>query len=407
MYIIYRFAGIFLDTECEEKKKQIMCYGIFYIVNSVTFVLYHSPIINIVVNLAGVYLVYTVLYKGSISKRLLAVGTMYLFGMVSDMLIAIPMNLAYEPGDSVSALSSVLAALGMYVLEIICEHFAKKKMKLSFSDTIRFLSIPICSIVMNGIVMTQQIDNKILIVTLGMGTLVINTMVLYYYNQIQMQYEKEYHNELLERQAEEYEEQLLQTEELYQEMRTMKHEIKHFTGNMEELLRMERKEDIQEILDGIKERISKYEMLYFSGNPVLDSILNYICKKAEKQNLHIETDIRIPSDLPLKAIDMNIILGNLLENAMEAVEHVSEKVIILQMKYEKEMLFIHTSNAYDGVYYKKGETYVTRKKNKNSHGIGLENVKRIVGKYNGSMQIKPLESEFVVDILMNSKPQEK
>lgn len=358
-------------------------------------------------NLVGVYLVYTALYKGSISKRLLAVGTMYLFGMISDMLIAIPMNLAYEPGDSVSALSSVLAALGMYVLEIICEHYAKKKMKISFSDTIRFLSIPLCSIVMNGIVMTQQIDNKILIVTLGMGTLLINIMVLYYYNQIQMQYEKEYHNKLLERQAEEYEEQLLQTEELYQEMRTMKHEIKRFTGNMEELISLERKEDIQEILDGIKEKISKYEMLYFSGNPVLDSILNYICKKAEKQNLHIETDIRIPSDLPLKAIDMNIILGNLLENAMEAVERVSEKVIILQMKYEKEMLFIHTSNAYDGVYYKKGETYLTRKKNKNSHGIGLENVKRIVGKYNGSMQIKPLESEFIVDILMNSKPWEK
>lgn len=404
MYIIYRFAGIFLEVECVEKNKQIICYGLFFIVNSGLFVLYHSPVINIVVNLVGGYILYTVLYDGTVSKRILAVGTMYLFNMAADMTIAIPMNLSYLPGDSVSVLSSVLSVLGMFVLEIICECFAKKKMKISVSDTIRFLSVPVCSIVMNGIVMMQQIDNKILIITLGMGTLLINIIVLYYYNQIQMQYEKEYRHELLERQVDEYEEQLVQMEEMYQEMRIMKHEIKHFAGNMEELINLEQKEDFKEVLDGIKDSISRYEMIYFSGNPVLDSILNYICKKAEKQNVYIEADIKIPSDLSLKAIDMNIILGNLLENAIEAVENVSEKFVILHMKYEKEMIFIHIRNSYDGIYYKKGDKYLTKKKNNHNHGIGLENVKRVVEKYNGSIKIEPLESEFIVNILMNNKP---
>lgn len=404
MYIIYRFAGIFLEVECAGKRKQIISYGIFWIVNSGLFVLYHSPIINIAVNLGGVYILYTVLYTGTVSKRILAVGTMYFFNMIADITIAIPMNPSYLPGDSVSVLSSVSSVLGMFVLEIICEHFVKKNMQISFSDTIRFLSIPMCSIAMNAIVMTQQIENKVLIVTLGIGTLLINIIVLYYYNQIQMQYEKEYHRELLERQVEEYEEQLLQTEEIYREMRAIKHEIKHFTGNIEALIKLEKKEDIQEAFDEIRESISKYEMMYFSGNPVLDSILNYICKKAEKQRTHIETDIKIPSDLPLRAIDMNIILGNLLENAVEAVENIPEKAVMLQMKYEKEMLFIRIKNSYDGIYYKKGNNYITRKNHKNNHGIGLENVKKIVEKYNGSMQIEPSETEFIVNILMNAKP---
>lgn len=403
VYIIYRFARIFFDIEQTEKKKQIILYSGFFVINSILFVFYHSPIVNILVNLVGVYVVFTVLYGGKISRKLFAVGTTYIFNMIADMIIAIPMNLSYEPGESVSMLSSVMSVVGMFILEIICEEFLKSKMKISFSDTIRFLSVPMCSILMNGIVMTQQIDNKVLIITLGMGTLLINIIVLYFYNQIQIQYEKDYHQKLLELQVHEYEMQLIQTQQMFKEIRSMKHEIKHFAGNIEGLLKFERREDIQEVLEEMKNKISQYDLISYSGNPILDSILNYICKKAKKNGAQMEISIKIPSDLRLKAIDMNIILGNLLENAIEAVSFISEKSIILRMMYEKGMLIIQIRNPYDGKVYKNGDNYLTRKENKNNHGIGLENVKAVVEKYSGSLYIEALETEFVVNILMKSE----
>lgn len=55
-----------------------------------------------------------------------------------------------------------------------------------------------------------------------------------------------------------------------------------------------------------------------SGNTALDTVLNYMLQRAVDKKIQLNVKVVVPSDLKLSAYDMNIIFGNLLENAIEA-----------------------------------------------------------------------------------------
>jgi sensor histidine kinase YesM len=89
---------------------------------------------------------------------------------------------------------------------------------------------------------------------------------------------------------------------------------------------------------------------------------------------------------------MNVILGNLLDNAIEGAIKSDEKRIVLEILYVKNVFSIKICNTYNEKEFKNFET---TKSDKLQHGIGLKNVKSILKKYNGSLKLKK-ENEFVV-----------
>ena len=74
------------------------------------------------------------------------------------------------------------------------------------------------------------------------------------------------------------------------------------------------------------------------GNKNLDSLLNYLLGQAKKKLNHVEYEVRVPSDLCISAFDLNVILGNLTENAIEAAEQTKDKWMSVDIYYEKGML---------------------------------------------------------------------
>ena len=84
---------------------------------------------------------------------------------------------------------------------------------------------------------------------------------------------------------------------------------------------------------------------------------------------------------------MNVILGNLLENAIFAAEKSEEKWIDISIYVDKGVFHATIKNTYNGELISKNEKLLTTKSNPNEHGIGLENVNKIVGKYNGVLKI--------------------
>ena len=402
MYIIWRFAGIFLDVEQAERKKQIVGYGIFYLVNSTLFVLFHSPLLNAAVNLAGTSILYSVLYQGTYTQRLLAVGTMYGGSMAADVLVVLLVNPDYVAGTPISPLASLASILAVLILEVICEYSIKKSHAYKRKDALRLLSIPVISIGIVFYMLKYYIQETELIMVIFGGIMLINIVVLYYYNQIQSQYMKEYKQRLLQRQVQEYEMQLEHMKRSGQEIRRMKHDLKHLAFVMEKAASKDN-EEVKEILSEMNLAISDYEELLLSGNSVLDSILNFMQEKARQAGAVIHMDIKVSDQIPVKAIDLNIILGNLLENAVEAVAEQEDKAIRLRMKYDKGSLLIHVCNRYDGILRVKNGKYLTKKEDKENHGIGLENVKRVVEKYDGDIKINTTGNKFDVIILLICK----
>ena len=91
-----------------------------------------------------------------------------------------------------------------------------------------------------------------------------------------------------------------------------------------------------------------------SGNREVDSILNYMLNRAQKTLERVEYKINIPKEIHIQTFDLNIILGNLLENAISAAGSSKDKWLSVFIRYEKGMLFINIRNSYEGSIRKQG-----------------------------------------------------
>ena len=192
----------------------------------------------------------------------------------------------------------------------------------------------------------------------------MNMLIFYLYNALMDIYIKLEENVSFERKLESYANQLdvlMQSEE---KISALRHDMKH---HLNELLIMAKRngDHNNEITDYIQnmqmfmENKSEYSN---SGNKEVDSILNYMLNKAQAVLEEVEYKINIPKEMEIRLFDLNVILGNLLENAIEAASHSKEKKLFLLIKFEKGMLFINVQNTYEGGLIKNGKDYLTKKR---------------------------------------------
>lgn len=140
-----------------------------------------------------------------------------------------------------------------------------------------------------------------------------------------------------------------------------------------------------------------------TGNDTIDSLLNYKIQKAKDVLNLVETKIRIPEKLNLHSFDLNVVLGNLLDNAIDASVQTKEKELKITMKLDKGVLFLNICNSCRGIAEGKRGILETTKSDKMNHGIGLKNVRRIVEKYHGDMEFLCENGSMEADIMIYVK----
>lgn len=141
-----------------------------------------------------------------------------------------------------------------------------------------------------------------------------------------------------------------------------------------------------------------------TGNSIVDMLLHYKVNLMKKYGITLESHIEIPDDVDVDDTDLCVIVGNSLDNAIEAVKGLQKKemkIISCDIIYRKGALVIRIENMYDGERKKDSKgNYISTKKDDANHGIGLYSVKKIVEKYNGLLTICEDENRFLVQIFM-------
>jgi sensor histidine kinase regulating citrate/malate metabolism len=128
--------------------------------------------------------------------------------------------------------------------------------------------------------------------------------------------------------------------------------------------------------------------------------VNSKLQDAKEMGIEITSNVILPASVEVNTDDMVVILGNLLDNAIEACERVKgAKYIKLFMNYEAGCVIIRITNNFDKIINTNGRELVTRKKDKTLHGLGIKSVKSTVEKYNGITEICSEGKEFIVDIM--------
>ena len=129
-----------------------------------------------------------------------------------------------------------------------------------------------------------------------------------------------------------------------------------------------------------------------TGNKDVDSLINYELTLASEFGTEIICDIELPEQLNITSFDMTIILGNLLDNAIEALRQSKKKLLIITIKYMKGIIRIDIENTYDSNY--------KRKPDGREHGIGLLSVMNTLEKYHGNLKTFPEDNRYHTTVVL-------
>jgi len=222
---------------------------------------------------------------------------------------------------------------------------------------------------------------------------------------------------ILEKQMKSMQEHMAEMEHIYSGVRSMKHDMKNTLSVIMQLALNEdgqSNEKLQNYLLEMNQTMDRLEFQYKTGNSVVDVLLNmkYHELASTMPDIQLNADrLLFPDNLQIRGYDIGIIIGNALDNAMEACKKLKEKeqnaeaFIILSSFTRGKMFFIEVENSFEGKITRKkySEFPVTDKKDKKAHGIGLSNIKNTAEKYHGGVDWTVENKKFILTIMLQNE----
>lgn len=231
--------------------------------------------------------------------------------------------------------------------------------------------------------------------------LVTFLIILFFYrigNQLQREHELELQLRLA-RITKEYEHQIHENTKI---LKALRHDLKNHFIVLEGYLKKNEVWQAKKYLEQIRGKIIKSNNIVDIDNIALSALLTEKSNLCKEKGISFYTQFVRDARLTISDIDLCTIIGNLMDNAIEAAEKVSkgEKSIDIYIKVKEKIVQIVCLNNYQvEPKIEKGKLF-TIKKEKNNHGIGLKNVEIIVDKYDGFMKYDFEKNKFNIEIIL-------
>ncbi len=202
----------------------------------------------------------------------------------------------------------------------------------------------------------------------------------------------------------------LETLQLYVEQgRRSRHDTRHHILAIRGFLEKQDQKGLNEYLNELSEHFPALPANYCE-HPAINALLCYYRELTEKERIKASFSVSLDSQIPFSDADICVILGNFLENAVEACQRMkaSEKYIRLKISIPSRLtLVIITENSYEGKIQRAQDGTFLSSKGKNRKGIGIDSIKHVIEKYNGISRFDYQEPVFKTFLLLNAKEQPK
>lgn len=223
---------------------------------------------------------------------------------------------------------------------------------------------------------------------------------------------------ILEKQVESMQEHMGELNRVYSNVRSIRHDMRNTLGVISRLILSddepggeEASKELKAYVDDLKETMSQMDLPFHTGNAVADALLHMKYREAIQSipdlRLYVE-QLLFPQDLPIRSYDIGIILGNALNNALEACmklkkqEPEAEAFIRLISFQRGKFLFLRVENSFDGKLIRKPqqEFPLTAKEDKELHGIGLVSIKHVAESYGGTVDWDVKDRVFTLAVML-------
>ena len=199
-----------------------------------------------------------------------------------------------------------------------------------------------------------------------------------------------------------------EVQNIYQTMRAWRHDYHNHMQTIKAMLSMGKKQELSEYLKKKKKDLDSIDIAIRTGNVSLDAILSSKVSIARKNFIDVNCTAKVPQDLRISDVHLCAIVGNLLDNAIEACEKmaccskkeesVPQRFIRVYIGLFKSQLYISVTNSTCEKYRRRLSELVTSKLGE--HGFGLRRIDKIAEKYDGYVNRKNEPGVFATEVML-------
>ncbi len=381
--LLKKVLDTFLIIENKHRLVWRIVFAGYYLITTAACMIFHVSFFYGVCNLAGVIGV-ACFYRGAWAKRLWI--SMFFFCIDTGSGAAAAFM---GSGDIRMQQNAVRTLILLVCVAVICHIPDPKESRETALDgkQMFWLSvIPILSVAVFMRLMYGDVD-QVTAVSLCGAVTGLNLCVFYLYHILLGNYVQLREQDIYKQQTIAYQNQLDVIMESQSRIRALKHDMKNHFLALEGLAKGANPEKLVEYLDCMQEFMQNPSEHVYTGNEALDSLLNFKLQRAREELKKVETDIVLPEKMKLHSFDFNVIIGNLLDNALAASARTDEQFLKLCMRMENGILFLYMVNSCWGIPEGVCDIHRLPDRSAPGHGSGLANVRRIVEKYHGDLEM--------------------
>jgi hypothetical protein len=399
--------SVFFNRKDANRKVEFISYALYYFIFTSVYLFLNIPIVTLISNIVLLFIV-SFNYKTSLRRRILAIALIYIILISIESIVALifgflDFSIFSQNSEftSIAGMTTVKILLYITALSIGNYKNIKDKSNILYSYWFAIFFIPLMSLFIILSIIEMATYNVYRIIFIIVNLLFINFFVFYLYDNISTQQKEKFEKLLISNQNTYYTKQLNLMKSSLESLRSFRHDMRNHLILLNSLVEENEYDEASKVISQITGAIDVKNEYAQSGNITVDSILNFNLQEAINKGISVSLELNIPERLNITPFDMSVILGNLLDNAINASSRLEkDKRLDLKIDYKRGRLFINLSNTYNGILNYKGDKLITSNKDKEAHGIGMKNINAVLDKYDGVMEIDHTENIFTTIILL-------
>lgn len=402
IFLISRIFAIFLDTSTRAGfgilRKAL--YAAYFVVNSGAFILLTlPPSIIFATNLIFILLI-GMTFRGSIKNKTICIVSSITFPTICEDAIYYVLILLSVKNILVIGIicSNLLLNLVIYALSKFIKKYEQGN--VSLSEWTAGMLIPVFTLFISMAVLSKCDDE--LVVAIGETSLLCaNFLILFLLDRIQQMYLEKLNMELIKQQNSAYETEAALIKDSYDRITALRHDMKNHLLAINQIAKQSSCIQVQDYIKELTNDIRNEREFANTGNYLIDGLLNIKLNKISELGTDIKINLAISRGLAVNPKDLSVILGNVLDNAYEALSKCKgTRILNIDVHEAKGILIMNIGNTYEGKLKPNGTLYCTTKADVPGHGIGLRNVSKVIEKYNGDMITRTDDNYFWIDVML-------
>ncbi len=305
------------------------------------------------------------------------------------------------PGGSMRLCGLFLSKIIFFVLcEIIIKIKKKQAYLLSRFQQVIQLSCFIISFVIATLlwnVSREQNEVSPIFTTIFLLIMFLNILLYILMSKMQKDNVTKEEFNLLKASLSSQEKMAVEVRERYTEMKTLRHDMKHYFTAAAQLISENRSQEAKEYIESvINEKINPSTAVINTESSVIDAAINNKITACVNKGIEIKCMIDTQF-VGVNDMDISILLSNLLDNAINGCDMSAPKIELV-IKNKKSFIYITVKNKINKSVLNGNPNLITKKEDKSNHGFGIKSIKNIAKKYDGSVEFSEQNGYFIAEV---------